>query len=671
MNLNNEALQRDMVEARMAALAAYAIMDTPVEQPFEDVALLAAEVCRTPVALVSFVGRDRQWFKARIGFEPSQTPIRQSVCLHALKQSTPLVIPDLRLDPRTWENTLVTRGPRVRFYAGAPLVTADGVPLGSVCVLDTEPRPEGLSPTQLQSMQALARQVMQLLEARLTLVSRDEELRAEQESGQQAQRTGERLRSATEAGGVGTFELDAPFSEITVSPQVCRIFGLPEAPCYSASTLEALVLPEDRTVHSTATTRRSGSAPLEVEYRIRRASDDRLRWIARRARFERDADGRLVRMYGTVQDITEEKLTALRVSAMLELSDALRAAPSVAEASAATARALGRTMAVGRAGYALVQPPRADLVVTEDWAEAGLETLAGEHDGHCLPATLAHLQTGRPLALADITAMDWPAAEREAYAARGMRALAVMPIMVQGRLEALLFAADRATRAWEEGELAFMRDAAERTYAAMARLRAERDQQIINAEITHRLKNSMAMIQALASHTLRNVPEREPVATFEQRLHALSKAHDVLFRHSTTGTDASIGDVMASALEATGYGERFDITGPDVKIGARPAMSMAMVVHELATNAVKYGALSCEQGRVGVRWEVEGAGETATLVLDWQENGGPPARAPVRRGFGSRLIQAGLVGTGRVELDYAETGFKARMRASLVHMQEP
>lgn len=150
--------------ARLAALDRYGILDTPPEQEFEDVVLLASQLCRTPVALVTFVAADRQWFKARVGFAPCETDLSRSVCAHGLAHPSVLVIPDLTTDPRTRDNPLVTGEPHIRFYAGARLETPSGEPLGMLCVIDTEPRPQGLTPVQTEALEALARQVMVQLE---------------------------------------------------------------------------------------------------------------------------------------------------------------------------------------------------------------------------------------------------------------------------------------------------------------------------------------------------------------------------------------------------------------------------------------------------------------------------------------------------------------------------
>ncbi|MDQ2765219.1 MAG: ATP-binding protein [Pseudomonadota bacterium] len=173
---------------RLTALDRYNILDTPPEQGFDDIVLLASRICETPVALVSFVASDRQWFKARVGFDQCQTPLDQSVCAHAIQQPGLLIIPDLTADPRTHQNTLVTEGPHIRFYAGARLETREGQALGTLCVIDTKPRPEGLTSEQANSLEALARQVMTQLDLRVAQREQSEQLALTQEALRQAQK---------------------------------------------------------------------------------------------------------------------------------------------------------------------------------------------------------------------------------------------------------------------------------------------------------------------------------------------------------------------------------------------------------------------------------------------------------------------------------------------------
>jgi PAS domain-containing protein len=151
---------------RLAALDRYAVLDTGREPVFDEVAELAADLLEAPIAVVNFIAADRQWFKAEVGINADTLPLDVSICRHAILQSEVLVVPDLRDDARFSNNPLVTAAEGLRFYAGALLETPEGLPLGTVCVLDTAPRPEGLSARQVRALRALAAQTMAHLELR-------------------------------------------------------------------------------------------------------------------------------------------------------------------------------------------------------------------------------------------------------------------------------------------------------------------------------------------------------------------------------------------------------------------------------------------------------------------------------------------------------------------------
>jgi len=149
---------------RLRALHDLDILDTPPEPDFDDIARLAAMICGTPMSLVSLVDNDRQWFKARVGFDVEATPRDESFCAHAILGRGLMVVADARADIRFADNPYVRREPGVRFYAGAPLVTSDGHALGALCVVDAVPR--RLTVVQLRALRALARQVTGQLELR-------------------------------------------------------------------------------------------------------------------------------------------------------------------------------------------------------------------------------------------------------------------------------------------------------------------------------------------------------------------------------------------------------------------------------------------------------------------------------------------------------------------------
>ena len=149
---------------RLEALAAYRILDTAPERLFDDITMVASQICDTPIALVSLVDEHRQWFKSRVGLDASETPREQAFCAHTILSPDIMVVHDTQLDARFAANPLVTGDPHIRFYAGAPLVTPTGEELGSLCVIDRSPRE--LNSGQLSALEALSRQVVAVLELR-------------------------------------------------------------------------------------------------------------------------------------------------------------------------------------------------------------------------------------------------------------------------------------------------------------------------------------------------------------------------------------------------------------------------------------------------------------------------------------------------------------------------
>jgi PAS domain S-box-containing protein len=202
------------------------------------------------------------------------------------------------------------------------------------------------------------------------------------------------------------------------------------------------------------------------------------------------------------------------------------------------------------------------------------------------------------------------------------------------------------------------------------RKRAEEQQKLLIDELNHRVKNTLATVQSIAAQTLRSASDLSTFAgNFEPRLLALSKAHDLLTRHSWTGV--GLHDLIRQEL--TPYSgdaaNRIRLEGPDIMLEPRVGLALSLVLHELTTNAAKYGALSPGQGRVTVHWAIEDtrSGLGDVLRIDWVESGGPAVTPPVKRSFGTRLIKRSVTHDlqGSVKLDFEPAGLRCTLELPL------
>jgi len=190
---------------------------------------------------------------------------------------------------------------------------------------------------------------------------------------------------------------------------------------------------------------------------------------------------------------------------------------------------------------------------------------------------------------------------------------------------------------------------------------AEALQRLMVNELNHRVKNSLAAVQSIAMQTLRGATDPEAARhMLDQRICSLARAHDLLTARNWSG--AVLGDIVSRAVEPFAAA-RFAISGPAIEVSPRQALALSMALHELVTNAVKYGALKASLGKVDLAWRVE----DSNLMLDWRESGGPEVRPPTRRGFGSRLLEKGLMRElgGQTQLSYPPSGAVCQITAPL------
>ena len=295
-------------------------MRPPPEPAFDALTRVAARVLGTPIALVTLVDGERQWFKSRVGLpELSETPRLSSFCAHALLQPGPMVVPDARRDPRFQHDPLVVDEPGIRFYAAAPIVLANGTVPGTVCVIDRQPR--DIDPDTLALLTDLAAAVSHAIELRAAAQGADEKhitLDAERN----------RLTNILLGTSAGTWEWHVQTGQTRFNAQYAEMLGyrLEDLQPSTVDTWKQLMHPQDsaRVLKRLAEHSTEAAPPCDVEFRMRHREGHWL-WINARGRVaSRDPDGKPERMFGIHLDITARKTAELslhRASDALELAN--------------------------------------------------------------------------------------------------------------------------------------------------------------------------------------------------------------------------------------------------------------------------------------------------------------------------------------------------------------
>lgn len=443
------------------------------------------------------------------------------------------------------------------------------------------------------------------------------------------------LDLAAQAAGLGRWVLRPNLKQRHWDARTRAIFGLTEQEAPSTARFLSLVHPDDREAVRDAMAAAidpAGPGTINLDYRIRRANDQAQRWIEvfGQAFFE---EGVCTRFVGVVSDVTDRREA---VDRLVRQEETLRLAIDAAD--------------VGT------------------W-DHDLETGEIRLSDRCY--AMFGVTPGEPIAQDTLTPFTHPADVQRVQEA--VERSLDPSIRADYAIEFRTIGRDDHVERWlsAKGKASFDDEGRPRRFLGAVvnitdRKRAELHLRLLVNELNHRVKNSLATIQAIAAQSFNGERDmNEAKEAFSNRIVALAEAHDLLTRENWEG--AEMHDVAARVAALHGGDARFELSGLAVRLSPKTALSLSMALHELATNAVKYGALSTPDGRIQIAWGVAPEAGAPRLDLSWTERGGPPVKAPERRGFGSRLIERGLAAelAGAAVIDFQPEGVVCRIRALL------
>jgi PAS domain S-box-containing protein len=397
---------------------------------------------------------------------------------------------------------------------------------------------------------------------------------------------------------------------------------------------------------------------LEHYETVRQCKDGRRIEIALTVSPIMDAAGTVVGASKIGRDITQRKRTEKVQTALYQFTDRLFRAASVDDVYEAGLDAIVRALGCDRASILMFDHTGVMKFVAWRGLSEGYRQAV---EGHS-PWT-RETKDPQPISIDDIDCAALDVTLKATVKAEGIRALAFIPLIARGELVGKFMAYYPTPYVFTGADIDFAVTIARQLGFSTERLRAEEAKELLLNESKHRIKNTLATVQAIAGQTLRNTSSDE-LQAFLARLHALGEANDLLTLQNWD--QAPLGEVVRRALkpfEANRH-DRIIVDGPNVALPANSSLMLTMCLHELATNAAKYGALSNGTGRVHVVWELLGNGGDGKVRLSWRESEGPPVTAPQRKGFGSVLIEQGLVGYGETFLDFRPDGLRCSLELS-------
>jgi PAS domain S-box-containing protein len=480
----------------------------------------------------------------------------------------------------------------------------------------------------------------------------------------------QRLAAVVESSDDAILSLDLDGTIATWNGGAEKLFGYDAEEIVGRSV--TILIPGDRAGEEPAILERVGRGERVQQYEtVRLRKDGRAVPISLSVSPIVDAAGTVIGASKIARDMTERKRAeeslAKRMDeqiALYEFTDRLFRAGSVQNIYESALDAIVRTMGCARASILLFDESGVMKFVA--WRRLS-DRYREAVEGHS--PWKRETKNPEPISFGDIECTELDASLKATVKAEGIAALAFIPLTARGELVGKFMTYYEAPHIFTHAEMDLAVTIArqlgfglERVRAEEERRKAEEAKELLVSESRHRIKNTLAIVQAIASQTLRRT-QVDDLQSFVARLHALSEAHEVLT--SENWDWASLRDVVGRALKPFQVKGRFSVRGPVVWVPAKTSLTLTLCLHELATNAAKYGALSNGSGRVHITWKLIGNGEQNKLRLSWREIGGPPVTAPERKGFGSLLIEQSFSGEGDSHVDFRPDGVRCSLELAL------
>lgn len=598
-----------------STLPRISIFDSHPDPSLDHIVSLAAQYCRTPVAGINLITTEHQIFKATHGLDLQQPPVGHQLCRQALQHDNIFIINDISKHPLFAQEPFLIPPYSYRFYAGIRLLNSSDTLLGTLFIMGE--KPQELTQEQQTAMQHLA----QLAISHLELCHAHQRHQEDEQLNQLI------IDSALDYAII-TMTLDGLITSWNKGAE--KLLGWSEKEIMY-QPVDIMFTPQDRERNIPHTRRTSALHNKQISLE---------RWHVRKDNSHFWASGKLLPLYnsegkveGFLKILNDRTLARNQQKRLREQAEMLRLAQEAGGIGAFDIDLRTKKMEVTdqlRRIYGIDQKVKVTPKVFED--------LISDQDCHH-KVRLKHSDLHHLPAHSEFRIIR-PDNGEERWISRSME-----------------FISD------ENNKIIRMRGVVQ---DITERKQASEQQAILTAELAHRGKNLLAIIQGIANQTLRSATTLEAAgAAFEARIQALSKAQDILTEG--VSSTAKLDDLIHNSLHThTDNLKRIVANGPSIRLGSRQCLAMIMALHELGTNAVKYGALSNDSGTISINWKID----DSRFIFSWEEIGGPEVKPPGRRGFGSRLIERTLAASlgGSAKLEYFPSGLQFHLDAPKITM---